>query len=123
MSTSTVTTLQYALCFSGHFLCNLSNNPLFSLFCQEHLQKRLYYILANGYAGPFENRFTVRFWFEPLFIAEVGDTSVVFDASDQMVADWVEENYIGLLTSALKTAGIFDRSISFETVEDLVGRV
>ena len=54
-------------------------------------------------------------WFEPLFILEVGKTSVVFDAPDQLVADWVEENYIGLLTSALKTAGIFDRSISIET--------
>ena len=54
-------------------------------------------------------------WFEPLFISEVGKTSVVFDAPDQLIADWVEENYIGLLTSALKTAGIFDRSISFET--------
>ena len=54
-------------------------------------------------------------WFEPLFISEVGKTNVVFDAPDQLVADWVEENYIGLLTSALKTAGIFDRSISFET--------
>lgn len=54
-------------------------------------------------------------WFKPLFIAEIGDTTVVFDAPDQMVANWVEENYIGLLTSALKTAGIFDRSISFET--------
>ena len=54
-------------------------------------------------------------WFEPLFISEVGKASVVFDAPDQLVADWVEENYIGLLTSALKTAGIFDRSISFET--------
>ncbi len=54
-------------------------------------------------------------WFEPLFISGVGKTTVVFDAPDQLVADWVEENYIGLLTSALKTAGIFDRSISFET--------
>ena len=54
-------------------------------------------------------------WFQPLFISGVGKTSVVFDAPDQLVADWVEENYIGLLTSALKTAGIFDRSISFET--------
>ena len=54
-------------------------------------------------------------WFEPLFISEVGKTSVVFDAPDQLVADWVEENYIGLLTSALKTAGLLDRSISFET--------
>ena len=54
-------------------------------------------------------------WFQPLFISEVGKTSVVFDAPDQLVADWVEENYIGLLTSALRTVGIFDRSISFET--------
>ena len=53
-------------------------------------------------------------WFQPLFIAEIGDTAVIFDAPDQMVADWVEENYIGLLTSALKTVGIFDRSIVFE---------
>ena len=86
-----------------------------SMFCQEYLRKRLYYILVNGYAGPFENRFTVRFWFEPLFIAEITNTAVVFDAPAQMVADWVEQNYIGLLTSALKTAGIFDRAISFET--------
>ena len=50
-------------------------------------------------------------WFKPLFIAEIGDTAVIFDAPDQMVADWVKENYIGLLTSALKTVGIFDRSI------------
>ena len=54
-------------------------------------------------------------WFQPLFISEVGKTSVVFDAPDQLVADWVEENYIGLLTSALKTAGIFDRSIAIKT--------
>ena len=54
-------------------------------------------------------------WFEPLFISEVGKTNVVFDAPDQLVADWVEENYIGLLTSALKTAGLLDRAISFET--------
>ena len=53
-------------------------------------------------------------WFQPLFIAEIGDTSVIFDAPDQMVADWVEENYIGLLTSALKTVGIFDRAIAIE---------
>ena len=53
-------------------------------------------------------------WFQPLFIAEIGDTAVIFDAPDQMVADWVKENYIGLLTSALKTAGIFDRSIAIE---------
>ena len=53
-------------------------------------------------------------WFKPLFIAEIGDTAVIFDAPDQMVADWVEENYIGLLTSALKTVGIFDRSIAIE---------
>ena len=53
-------------------------------------------------------------WFQPLFITEVGDTSVIFDAPDQMVADWVEENYIGLLTSALKTVGIFDRAIAIE---------
>ena len=54
-------------------------------------------------------------WFKPLFIAEIGDTTVVFDAPDQMVANWVEQNYIGLLTSALKTAGIFDRSVVIET--------
>ena len=53
-------------------------------------------------------------WFKPLFIAEIGDTAVIFDAPDQMVADWVEENYIGLLTSALKTVGIFDRAIAIE---------
>ena len=53
-------------------------------------------------------------WFKPLFIAEMGDTAIVFDAPDQMVADWLEENYIGLLTSALKTVGIFDRSIAIE---------
>ena len=54
-------------------------------------------------------------WFKPLFIAEIGDTAVIFNAPDQMVADWVEMNYTGLLKTALKTAGIFDRSIVFET--------
>ena len=53
-------------------------------------------------------------WFQPLFIADIGDTAVIFDAPDQMVADWVEENYIGLLTSALKTVGLLDRSIAIE---------
>ena len=53
-------------------------------------------------------------WFQPLFIAEIGDTSVIFDAPDQMVADWVEENYKGLLKTTLKTAGIFDRAIAIE---------
>ena len=54
-------------------------------------------------------------WFEPLFISEIKDTVVVFDAPDQLVAEWVEMNYKGLLKTALKTAGIFGRSISFET--------
>lgn len=53
-------------------------------------------------------------WFKPLFIAEIGDTSVVFDAPSQMVADWVKMNYMGLLKTTLKTAGIFDRSIVIE---------
>ena len=54
-------------------------------------------------------------WFEPLFISEIKDTVVVFDAPDQLVAEWVEMNYKGLLKTALKTVGIFDRSISFKT--------
>ena len=54
-------------------------------------------------------------WFQPLFISEIKDTVVVFDAPDKLVAEWVEMNYKGLLKTALKTAGIFDRSISFET--------
>lgn len=53
-------------------------------------------------------------WFKPLFIAEIRDTAVIFDAPDQIVADWVEDNYIGLLTSALKTVGLLDRSIAIE---------
>ena len=53
-------------------------------------------------------------WFKPLFIAEIGDTSVIFDAPDQMVADWVEENYKGLLQTTLKTVGLLDRSIAIE---------
>ena len=53
-------------------------------------------------------------WFKPLFIAEIGDTAVIFDAPDQMVANWLEQNYTGLLKTALKTVGIFDRSIVIE---------
>ena len=53
-------------------------------------------------------------WFQPLFIAEIGDTTVVFDAPDQMVADWVEENYTGLLKTTLKTIGLLDRAIAIE---------
>ena len=58
---------------------------------------------------------SIETWFQPLFISEVGKTTVVFDAPDQLVAKWVEENYIGLLTSALKTVGLSGRSISFKT--------
>ncbi len=54
-------------------------------------------------------------WFQPLFISEIKDTVVVFDAPDQMVSDWVEDNYIGLLASELEAVGLSDRSISFET--------
>ena len=53
-------------------------------------------------------------WFQPLFIAEIGDTSVAFDAPDQLVADWLEENYIGLLRAELETVGLSDRSIVIE---------
>ena len=53
-------------------------------------------------------------WFQPLFIAEIRETTVVFDAPDQMVADWVEQNYMGLLKTALKTVGLYDRSIVIE---------
>ena len=54
-------------------------------------------------------------WFGPLFITEITDTAVVFDAPDQLVAEWVEMNYKGLLKTELRNAGIFDQSISFET--------
>ena len=53
-------------------------------------------------------------WFQPLFITEIGDTAIVFDAPDQLIADWLEENYIGLLTSELETVGLSDRSIVIE---------
>ena len=53
-------------------------------------------------------------WFKPLFIAEITDTAIVFDAPDQMVADWVEENYTGLLKTTLKTIGLLDRAIAIE---------
>ncbi|MXY99221.1 hypothetical protein F4Y93_00730 [Candidatus Poribacteria bacterium] len=53
-------------------------------------------------------------WFKPLFIAEITDTAIVFDAPDQMVADWVEENYTGLLKTTLKTVGLLDRAIAIE---------
>ena len=54
-------------------------------------------------------------WFKQLFIAEIRDTTVIFNAPDQMVADWVEMNYTGLLKTSLKTTGIFDRSIAIES--------
>ena len=53
-------------------------------------------------------------WFQPLFIAEIGDTAIVFDAPDQLVADWLEENYIGLLRAELETVGLSNRSIAIE---------
>ena len=53
-------------------------------------------------------------WFQPLFIAEIGDTAIVFDAPDQLVADWLEENYIGLLRAELETIGLSNRSIAIE---------
>ena len=54
-------------------------------------------------------------WFEPLFIVEITDTAVVFDAPDQVIADWLEINYKGILKTALKTAGIFDQAIVIES--------
>ena len=53
-------------------------------------------------------------WFEPLFIAEIGDTEIAFDAPDQMVADWVEDNYIGLLTAEIEAVGLCGRSIAIK---------
>ncbi len=58
-------------------------------------------------------------WFQPLFIAEIGDTAIVFDAPDQMAADWVADNYIGLLTSELEAAGLSGRSIAIKTHVEL----
>ena len=62
-------------------------------------------------------------WFKPLFIAEIGDTAVIFDAPDQLTADWLEQNYKGLLKTALKTAGIFDRAIVIESHTQTDGRI
>ena len=53
-------------------------------------------------------------WFQPLFITEIGDTAIVFDAPDQLIADWLEENYIGLLRAELETVSLSDRSIVIE---------
>ncbi len=54
-------------------------------------------------------------WFEPLFITEITETTVVFDAPEQLIADWVGINYADFLKAELETVGIFDRSISIET--------
>ncbi len=54
-------------------------------------------------------------WFEPLFITEITETTVVFDAPEQLIADWVGINYADFLKAELETVGIFDRSISVET--------
>ena len=53
-------------------------------------------------------------WFEPLFIDEITDTAVVFDAPDRVIADWLEINYKGMLKTALKTVGLPDRAIAIE---------
>ena len=53
-------------------------------------------------------------WFEPLFIAEIGDTAIVFDAPDQLIADWLEENYIGLLTAEIEAVDLCGRSIAIK---------
>ena len=53
-------------------------------------------------------------WFQPLFITEIGDTAIVFDAPDQLIADWLKDNYIGLLRAELETVGLSDRSIVIE---------
>ena len=53
-------------------------------------------------------------WFQPLFIAEIGDTAVIFDAPDQMVAHWVTDNYIGLLRAEIEAVGLSNRSIAIE---------
>ena len=54
-------------------------------------------------------------WFEPLFIREITDTAVVFDAPEKLIADWVEINYTDFLKAELETIGIFDRSIAIES--------
>lgn len=54
-------------------------------------------------------------WFEPLFITEITETTVVFDAPEQLIADWVGINYADFLISELETVGIFDRSVVIET--------
>ncbi len=53
-------------------------------------------------------------WFEPLFITEITETTVVFDAPEQLIADWVGINYTGLLEEELETVGISGRSIVIE---------
>ncbi len=58
-------------------------------------------------------------WFQPLFITEITETTVVFDAPEQLIADWVGINYADFLTSELEAVGIFDRSISVETFTPL----
>lgn len=54
-------------------------------------------------------------WFQPLFITEITDTTVVFDAPEQLIADWVGINYADFLTSELEAVGLSGRSISIET--------
>ena len=54
-------------------------------------------------------------WFEPLFITEITETTVVFDAPEKLIADWVGINYTDFLKAELEVVGIFDRSIAIET--------
>ena len=53
-------------------------------------------------------------WFEPLFITEITETTVVFDAPEQLIADWVGINYTDFLKAELETVGISGRSIVIE---------
>ena len=54
-------------------------------------------------------------WFEPLFITKITETTVVFDAPEQLIADWVGINYTDFLKAELEVVGIFDRAIVIKT--------
>ena len=61
-------------------------------------------------------------WFEPLFIIEITDTAVVFDAPEQLIADWVEINYTDFMKAELEIVGIFDRSVVIEFLDSQLSR-
>jgi chromosomal replication initiator protein len=77
------------------------------------VNSQLWNAVRDNFKGTFPQDI-FRSWFEPLYVVEETENSIVFGVVNDFTAIWLQENYFDVLANCLKTSAGRDLKISFK---------